>query len=120
MYICQPVPTVPQNKENITKLAVSTKKDERDLVLIGDSMVKHTEVDRLANSCPGKFKDSKKFISPPMKDSSTLVKSLDITPKSYVIHLGTNDLKSATAAECSEIMSDLCDKILKTTKETLF
>ena len=28
-----------------------------------------------------------------------------------------NDLKLATAVECSEIMSDLCDKILKTNKE---
>ena len=28
-----------QNKESITKLEVSTKKDERDLVLIGDSIV---------------------------------------------------------------------------------
>ena len=64
-------------------------------------MVKQTEVDRLMSACEDKFSDSKKFITYTMNSSETQVKSLDNTPKAFVVHLGTNDLKTSSAIDCA-------------------
>ena len=88
--------------------------------MIGDTMVKHTEVDRLMFACEDKFSDSKKFITNTINSSETLVKSLDNTPNAFVVHLGANDLKTSSAIDCAKSMIDLCDSLLQKNNETQF
>ena len=76
---------------------VTNKPKQKVLCMIGDSMVKQTEVDRLMFACEDKFSNSKKFITYTINSSETLVKSLDNTNKAFVVHLGTNDLKTSSA-----------------------
>ena len=85
--------------------------------MIGDSVVKQTEVDRLMFACEDKFSDSKKFITYTINSSETLVKSLDNTPKAFVVHLGTNDLKTSSAIDCAKSMIHLCGNILQKNNE---
>ena len=88
--------------------------------MIGDSMVKQAEVDRLKFACDDKFSDSKKFVTYTINSSETLVKSLDNTPKSFVVHIGTNDLKTSSATDCAKSMIDLChSKLQKNNENTI-
>ena len=80
-------------------------------------MVKQTEVERLMFACEDKFSDSKNFITYSINSSEPLVKSLDNTPKAFVVHLGTNDLKTSSAIDCAKSMIDLCDSILQKNNE---
>ena len=99
---------------------VTNKPKQKVLCMIGDTMVKHTEVDRLMFACEDKFSDSKKFITNTINSSETLVKSLDNTLNAVVVHLGTNDLKTSSAIDCAKSMIDLCDSLLQKNNETQF
>ena len=87
------------------------------LCMIGDSMVKQTGADRPMFACEDKFSDSKKFITYTINSSETLVKSLDNTPKAFVVHLGTNNLKTSSAIDYAKSVIDLCDSILQKNNE---
>ena len=96
---------------------VTNKPKQKVLCMIGDSMVKQTEVDRLMFACKDKFSDSKKFITYTINSAETLVKSLDNTPKAFAVHLGTIDLKTSSAIDYAKSMIDLCDSILQKNNE---
>ena len=68
-------------------------------------------------ACEDKFSDSKKVITYTINSSETLVKSLDNTPKAFVVHLGTNNLKTSSAIDCAKSVIDLCDSILQKNNE---
>ena len=46
-----------------------------------------------------------------------MVKSLDNTPKAFLVHLGANDLKTSSALDAAKSMINLCDSMLKKNKE---
>ena len=104
---------VPRPKKSPEDSNSNNEDQQKELCLIGDSLVKYTEVDRLMSSCKGKFSDSKKFISYTINNSETLVKSLDNTPKAFLVHLGANDLKTSSALDAAKSMINLCDSMLK-------
>ena len=108
---------VPRPKKSPEVSNSNNEDQQKELCLIGDSLVKYTEVDRLMSSCKGKFSDSKKFISYTINNSETLVKSLDNTPKAFLVHLGANDLKTSSALDAAKSMINLCDSMLKKNKE---
>ena len=110
----KPVPRPRKSPEDSNS---NNEDQQKELCLIGDSLVKYTEVDRLMSSCKGKFSDSKKFISYTINNSETLVKSLDNTPKAFLVHLGANDLKTSSALDAAKSMINLCDSMLKKNKE---
>ena len=91
---------------------VTNKPKQKVLCVIGDSIVKQTEVDRLRFAC-----DSKKFITYTLNSSETLDKSLDNTLKAFVVHLGTNGLKTSSTIDCVKSMIDLCESILQKNNE---
>ena len=108
---------VPRPKKSPEVSNSNNEDQQKELCLIGDSLVKYTEVDRLMSSCKGKFSDSKKFISNTINNSETLVKSLDNTPKAFLVHLGANDLKTSSTLDAAKSMINLCDSMLKKNKE---
>ena len=55
--------TLIQSLQDSSDANSNPKQQKKVLYPIGDSTVKHTEVDRLMSFCEGKFSDSKKFIS---------------------------------------------------------
>ena len=63
---------VPRPKKSPGDSNSNNEDQQKELCLIGDSLVKYTEVDRLMSSCKGKFSDSKKFISYTINNYSDL------------------------------------------------
>ena len=75
--------SVPRPNKSPEDSNSNNEDQQKKLCLVGDSLVKYTEADRVMSSCKGKFSDSKKFISYTINNSETLVKSLDNIPKAF-------------------------------------
>ena len=74
---------VPKPKRSPEDSSSNNEDQQKELCLIGDSLVKYTEVDRVMSSCKGKFSEIRKFISYTIYNSETLAASLDNTPKTF-------------------------------------
>ena len=108
---------MPKPKKSPEDSNSNNEDQQKELCLIGDSLVKYTEVDRLMSSSKGKFSDSKKFISYAINNPETLVKSLGNTPKAFLVYLAANDLKTSSLLDADKSMINLCNSMLKKNKE---
>ena len=83
-----------------------------NIVLIGDSIINHVDPSRVKDSCAAKVKSVEKAMAYTIQEVAKVVNEQTSSPKTYVIHVGTNDLKNRPVNTAVEDMKHLCNSVL--------
>ena len=83
-----------------------------NIVLIGDVIINHVDPSRVKDSCAAKVKSVEKTMAYTIQEVAKVVNEQTSSPKTYVIHVGTNDLKNKPVNTAVEDMKHLCKSVL--------
>ena len=83
-----------------------------NIVLIDDSIINHVDPSRIKDSCAAKVKSVEKTMAYTIQEVAKVVNEQTSTPKTYVIHVRTNDLKNRPVNTAVEDMKHLCNSVL--------
>ena len=84
----------------------------QNIVLICDSIINYADPSRVKDLCPAKVKSVEKTMAYTIQEVAKVVKEQTLSPKTYVIHVGINDLKNKAVNTAVEDMMHLCNSAL--------
>ena len=84
---------------------MSTRESEQDIVIIGDSIIKHISPTKLSKRKVHKFAYPGKTASDISNELSTI--NIHSTPSHVIVHVGTNNIPLQSADECAKDIEKL-------------